>query len=87
MSEAVHLILYTTAGCHLCEQAKAVMWPLLECWGLGLEELDIADSEDLVERYGTRIPVIRLNKQSAELGWPFDGETLERYLRDNILRP
>ncbi|ROQ20331.1 MULTISPECIES: glutaredoxin family protein [Marinimicrobium] len=70
MSEPV-LILYTTLGCHLCEQAKDELWPALTQTGWRLEEVDIADSDSLMARYGTRIPVVARSDSGAELGWPF----------------
>ncbi|HSX84406.1 MAG TPA: glutaredoxin family protein [Cellvibrio sp.] len=68
------LILYTTAGCHLCETAKTVLWPLLTEFGLRLQQVDIAESDALIERYGIRIPVIAFEGVDAELAWPFVAE-------------
>lgn len=70
------LLLYTTLGCHLCEQAKQIMWPVLMHYGYRLESIDIADSEALVERYGIRIPVVARADNGTELGWPFDAQML-----------
>ena len=66
------LFLYTTLGCHLCEDAKAILWPLLDNFSLTLVEIEIADSDVMIERYGVRIPVIQQEGSEAELGWPFD---------------
>lgn len=74
------LILYTTLGCHLCEQAKDRLWPVLSSTGWGLKEVDIADSDELMERYGVRIPVLARGDSDTELDWPFDGAQLERWL-------
>lgn len=70
MSEPA-LILYTTLGCHLCERAKEELWPVLTHFGWRLEEVDIADSDELVSRYGIRIPVVARSDTGTELGWPF----------------
>ncbi len=78
------LLLYTTLGCHLCEDAKKVLWPILAKHGLRLGEIEIADSDQLVERYGVRIPVIRLENSEADLGWPFDHNGVESYLLENM---
>lgn len=72
------LILYTTAGCHLCEQAEAVLRN--ELGGFNLQLVDIADSEELVARYGLRIPVLRVGGSDAELGWPFNAFTVADFL-------
>ena len=42
---------------------------------------DIAQSEALVERYGTRIPVLRRNDTGAELDWPFTRDQLLTFLQ------
>lgn len=69
------LVLYGTAGCHLCEQAGA----LLRQAGVQATETDIADDEALLERYGVRIPVLA-RADGAELDWPFDAAALARFL-------
>jgi len=61
-------ILYHTEGCHLCHEAQA----LLAQAGIVHHLQDICDDEQLVERYGIRIPVLRRGDNGAELGWPFD---------------
>jgi hypothetical protein len=69
------LFLYGTSACHLCEQAEALLGPLLPSAGLALKPVDISDDEDLLERYGLRIPVAAgqmPNGEWLELGWPFD---------------
>ena len=53
--------LYTRAGCHLCEEAKSELLPLLKEFGLSLREVDIDADPDLQARYGEDIPVIFLN--------------------------
>lgn len=74
------LILYTTAGCHLCEQAEALLAAAGRLPGRGLTLVDIAGDPALVERYGVRIPV--LAAAVGELAWPFDGEDLARFLAE-----
>lgn len=65
------LILYSTLGCHLCEQAKALMWPVLAAGEYGIEEVDISESEQLMECYQLHIPVVRNPESGQELFWPF----------------
>jgi hypothetical protein len=67
----VNIYLYSTVGCHLCEQAKVILWPLLAQYQLRLIEVDIAESDELIEQYGTRIPVVCASMLSRELDWPF----------------
>lgn len=73
------LLLYTTAGCHLCEQAQSLLLPWLE-QGISVELVDIAEEDALVERYGIRIPVLAASS-GEELGWPFDAVQLAGWLR------
>ena len=72
------LTLYTTLGCHLCEHAEA----LLEAAGCQFVASDIAEDLILLERYGTRIPVVR-DSLGRELGWPFDGTMLNTFINEN----
>jgi glutaredoxin len=64
------LVLYHTSGCHLCEKARDLLWPLLSSHDIKLTEIDIADSDVLIESYGIRIPVVAVD--GVELNWPFD---------------
>lgn len=72
------LILYHTSGCHLCEMARDIIWPCLSGSDFKLVEIDIADSDDLIQSYGVRIPVLFCD--GRELGWPFDGRQLQQFL-------
>lgn len=84
------LYLYTTSGCHLCEQAEQLLLPVLmhvsrlrEDTGLAplvLQHVEIAEDSALVERYGVRIPVLAVQGAAEELGWPFDQGDVFNYL-------
>ncbi|HAS52049.1 MAG TPA: hypothetical protein DCS21_10050 [Gammaproteobacteria bacterium] len=67
------LRLYTTSGCHLCEQAEA----LLQGAGIPVETVEIVDDEALLEQYGVRIPVLQQRETGEELDWPFDGVAIQ----------
>lgn len=73
----MRLILYGTTFCHLCEQAEAVLLAA----EVSAEHVDIAQDDELLERYGTRIPVLRREDKGEELGWPFDASALRLFLR------
>ena len=70
------LILYTTGGCHLCEQAEQLLAQLAQLQGaenpLQLVPVDISTDEGLVELYGIRIPVVKNELTQEEIGWPFE---------------
>ena len=82
MLEPSSLILYSTVGCHLCDQARELVWSLGTGAGERLREVDVADDPELLERYGVRIPVLTRTDTGAELGWPFDASVLENFLSD-----
>ena len=78
-----NLLLYTTAGCHLCEQAGDLVRQVLAegcAEQIRVEAVDIADDPELMERYGIRIPVIRMQGSEEELGWPFDEAAVRRLI-------
>lgn len=74
------IYLYSTPGCHLCEMAREIVSPLLDNHSLQLEEIDIAESDELIERYGVRIPVLKSPHHREELGWPFDSKQVADFL-------
>jgi hypothetical protein len=80
------LELYSTSACHLCDVAEALLTVVVprarlpwECYAV-----DIADDDQLLETYGTRIPVLRRCDTGAELGWPFDAAQLLAFLDDGV---
>ena len=50
--------MYMREGCHLCEEAKAAMAPVLAALGAHLQEVDIDDDPGLRARYTNDVPVI-----------------------------
>ena len=46
-----------------------------------VDVVDIAQSEELVERFGTRIPVLRRSDTGQELDWPFTRDQLLTFLQ------
>ena len=57
--------LYTRPGCHLCDEAKSAIAPLLYEFGAALREVNIDDDPILKERYGWDIPVIFIGQKKA----------------------
>ncbi len=53
----IRLRLYTTLGCHLCEQLETLLASLC-AERYRLERVEISEDEGLVARYGVRIPVL-----------------------------
>jgi glutaredoxin len=57
--------LYTRPGCHLCEEAKAAISPILQEFGVSLREVNVDDEAALKERYGWDIPVLFIGQHKA----------------------
>lgn len=64
------LVLYGTRGCHLCDQAEALLRQASGARAIEWRYVDIALDDALVVRYGTRIPVL-VTGGGQEMGWPF----------------
>lgn len=53
------VVLYSRPGCHLCDEARALLGAIgREAGGIEVEEVDIEADERLLKRYLERIPVI-----------------------------
>lgn len=77
------LLFYTTEGCHLCEYAAAMLDDLAHSRNFQLKPIDIAESEELVARYGLTIPVLHNPHSGHELNWPFTADQIFELLQDN----
>src|SRR5258707_3446340 len=64
-SEPRVITLYTRPGCHLCEDAKALIEPMLGEFGATLREVNIDEDAVLRKRHGTDIPVIFICSRKA----------------------
>jgi thiol-disulfide isomerase/thioredoxin len=69
-------VLYGTSGCHLCELAMEEIKRVQTLLPVQVMAIDIAESDELVEDYGLKIPVLRHIESGKELGWPFDAQQL-----------
>jgi glutaredoxin len=57
--------LYTRPGCHLCDEAKSAIAPLLLEFGAVLCEVNIDADLALKDRYGWDVPVIFIGKKKV----------------------
>ena len=57
--------LYSRPGCHLCEQAKTQIAPLLEEFGARLTEINIDEDPQLRARFDYDVPVIFLGARKT----------------------
>ena len=75
--EPVEVVLYTRQGCHLCDDAKAVL--LAE--GLQVREVDVDNDPELRELHGGCVPVVELDGKVRFRG-RVNRVLLRRLLRD-----
>ena len=74
-----HLTLYSTSHCSLCEQALDLLFSTPGLAGVQLQVVDVADDDALLERYGEKIPVLRL--VDRQLHASFGAQELAHFLR------
>jgi len=72
---------YSRPGCHLCEEAKALMAPLLSAFGARLCEINIDGDPVLRSRYNDDVPVIFLGTRKVAKH-RLNLEQFRRQLRD-----
>ena len=65
LAKPLDVTLYTRSGCHLCEEAKEQIGPLLRRAGASLREVNIDADATLRERYDYEVPVIFLGARKV----------------------
>lgn len=79
---AAHLTLVSKPGCHLCDDARAVVTGVLTDFAdVVLDEVSILDHPDLYEKYVEEIPVLLLNGAVHNI-WRVDADRLRRALEE-----
>lgn len=73
-------LLMGTEGCHLCDDAAAIVVATLDPEVHEAELVDIAFDDVFMTRYAVRIPVLLDEKSGKELDWPFDQAGLQGFL-------
>ena len=73
--------IYSRPGCHLCEEAKKQIAPLLAEFGARLTEINIDEDADLRAKYDYDVPVIFLGARKAAKH-RVDLKQFRRQLRD-----
>ena len=74
--------IYSRPGCHLCEEAKTQLTPLLKEFGARLTEINIDEDSELRARYDYDVPVIFLGSRKAAKH-RVDLAQFRRQIRDN----
>ena len=81
MHESIRIEIYSRPGCHLCDEAKAVIEPFTKKYSLDLRVTNVDTDAHLRDTYGTEIPVILINGTEA-FRHRVDAQALERKLKE-----
>lgn len=81
------LALLGTSGCHLCEEAEAIVDEVLKMapGAYDLTLIEIADDPDLMEAFALQIPVLRWGESC--LNWPFTADDVVNFLLASVADP
>jgi glutaredoxin len=71
--------LYSRPGCHLCDDARAVIAAVCADLGEAYEEVDITTDDDLEDRYRDEIPVTLVDGRQHDF-WRVDAARLRTAL-------
>jgi glutaredoxin len=71
--------LYSKPGCHLCDDARAVIDRVCAELGTSYDEVDITTSTELMTAYGEQIPVTFVDGRQHDF-WRVDENRLRRAL-------
>lgn len=74
------VLLYGRSGCHLCDDARAVVAAVTAELGTGFDEVDVDTDPDLVRRYGDEVPVVCVDGRQVGF-WRIDPARLRAALR------
>ena len=73
------ITLYTRPGCHLCDDARAVVERVCADLGESFEEVDITTDDELADRFGEDIPVTFVDGRQHDF-WRVDESRLRAAL-------
>ncbi|MDD1061178.1 glutaredoxin family protein [Streptomyces cocklensis] len=79
MTTARTVTLIGKPGCHLCDDARAVVEEVAAETGAVVVEQDITQDEELYRRYWEQIPVVLVDGEQHTF-WRVDGSRLRRAL-------
>ncbi len=71
--------LYSKPGCHLCDDARAVVERVCADLGTSYDEVDITTSPELMDAYADQIPVSFVDGRQHDF-WRVDETRLRRAL-------
>jgi len=69
------VVLYSTQGCHLCDDARQVIETVCGELGESYDEIDIMASEEMIRTFGEEIPVTFVDGKQHDF-WRVDADRL-----------
>jgi glutaredoxin len=75
------VLLYSKPGCHLCDDARAIVASVCADLGESFDEVDITTSEELMRAYGEQIPVTLVDGEQHDF-WRVDAGRLRAALTE-----
>ena len=63
--DSAEVLLYTRAGCHLCDEAKQLLRELQKKAPFRFQEVDIDQDPELRQRYNEQVPVVFIHGRKA----------------------
>lgn len=75
----MRVTLYTRAGCHLCDDARAVVERVCADLGESFEEIDVDTDPELRERFSDEVPVTYVDGKQHDF-WRVSEERLRAAL-------
>jgi glutaredoxin len=81
MPPSIQIEIYSRPGCHLCDEAKAVIEPFTRRYRIDLRVTDVDSDEALRQAYGSDIPVVMINGKEA-FRHRVDADSLERKIKE-----
>ena len=79
MAPVARVTLYSRPGCHLCDDARAVVEAVCQELGETYDEIDIITSERLVRSFGEEVPVTFVDGRQHDF-WRVDPARLRAAL-------
>jgi glutaredoxin len=80
MPEPIRIEIYSRVGCHLCDDAKAVVDQFRMAYPMELQMINVEDNPEFENRHGADIPVVFINGREA-FRHRVDRSELERKLK------
>ena len=59
------VVLYTRAGCHLCDEVKATLARLEQRGGFTWKEVDVDSDPELLRQFTEEVPVVLIDGKKA----------------------